>query len=270
MARGGRPVPDVPPYRRMANILFRRRNESAVYFEEPVDVTGTMAWIDAWNRRGGAKLTLFTLLVHAVARSCHAHPRLNRFVSGGRLYQREGVWLSFTVKKTMEPGAPLAVVKRRFEEGETLAALLEDLQARVAGARSDAPSAMDREMALLLRVPHLPLMGLTRAVAAADFFGLLPARFIEGDPFFASAFLTNLGSVGAGAAYHHLYEYGNTPIFCTLGRVADEVVAVDGVPAVRKIARVKVSYDERIEDGFNAVKAIKDVTAALERPERLA
>ena len=270
MARGGSPVPDVPPYRRVASILFRRRNESVVYFEEPVDVTSTLAWMEDWNHSGGPRMTLFALLLHAVARAYHAHPRLNRFVSGGQLYQREGVWLSFTVKKSMEPGAPLVVVKRRFEPDEPLAALLEDLHARVTEARSDGRSAMDRELDLLLRLPRLPLIGLTRAVAAADFFGLLPARFIETDPFFASAFLTNLGSVGGGAAYHHLYEYGNIPVFCTLGRVGDEVVAVGGAPAVRKIARVKVSFDERVEDGFNAVRALREVTAALEHPERLA
>ena len=50
MARGGRPVPDVPPYRRMANILFPRRNDAVVYFEEALDVTDTLAWMDAWNR----------------------------------------------------------------------------------------------------------------------------------------------------------------------------------------------------------------------------
>mgnify|MGYP003529425009 CR=1 FL=1 len=26
------------------------------------------------------------------------HPRINRFVAGGRLYERDGVWISFTAK----------------------------------------------------------------------------------------------------------------------------------------------------------------------------
>jgi pyruvate/2-oxoglutarate dehydrogenase complex dihydrolipoamide acyltransferase (E2) component len=251
-------------------MLLRRRNESAVYFEEPVDVTETLAWIAARNARGGSKLTLFALWVHAVARVLHEHPRLNRFVSGRRLYQRDGVWLAFTVKKSMEAGAPLAVVKRRFEPGESLDALLADLAGRVTEARSDKVSYADREMDLLLRVPRLALMGLVRVVEVADFFGLLPAKFIENDPFFSSAFMTNLGSVGGGAAYHHLYEYGNIPVFCTLGRVGDEVVARDGRPVVRTIARVKYSYDERIEDGFNAIRALRRVTAYVERPEQLA
>lgn len=270
MAREGTLVRDVPPYRRMAAILFRRRNDSVVYFEEAVDVTGTLPWIDAWNARPGApRCTLFRLLLHAAARALHENPRLNRFIAGRRLYQRDGVWLSFTAKKSMTPGAPLTVVKRRFEPGETLAAFLADLDARIEVARSDAPSYEDRELALLLRVPRLALMFLVRVVAFFDFFGLLPASFIRNDPFFASAFLTNLGSVGGAAGYHHLYEYGTIPLFCTLGRVQDEVVARDGAPAVRKIARLKFAYDERIEDGFNAVRGLVRLRELLERPELL-
>src|SRR6185295_4511476 len=105
MAREGTLVRDVPPYRRLAAVLFPRRNDAVVYFEDAVDVTDTLAWIDDWNARGGPHLTLFLLLLHAVSRALHESPRLNRFVSGGRLYQRDGVWLSFTAKKSMDPAA---------------------------------------------------------------------------------------------------------------------------------------------------------------------
>lgn len=269
MARDGKLVTDVPPYRRVANVLFPRRNDSVVYFEEAIDVTDTLDWIERWNLSGAPKLTLFALVLHVVARTLHENPRLNRFAAGRRLYQREGVWLSFTVKKSMEEGAPLAVVKRRFEAGESLHALCSDLAARVREARSERPSYADREMDILLKLPRLLLMGAVRTVQAADFFGLLPEKFIRNDPFFASAFLTNLGSVGGGAAYHHLYEYGNIPIFATLGRVSEEVVAREGRPVVRKIARIKYSYDERIEDGFNAIRALRCASMYIADPSLL-
>lgn len=269
MARGGSPVQNVPPYRRMANILFPRRNDAVVYFEEPFDLTATLSWIDAWNASGKPKATLFGILLYAAQRALHEHPRMNRFVAGRELFQRDGVWLSFTAKKSMEPGAPLAVVKRRFDPDLTLEDFLADMVGRVREARSDKKSSTDKEMDLLLRLPRLPLMGVVRLANLADFFGLLPAAFIKHDPFFASAFLTNLGSVGGRAAYHHLYEYGNIPIFITLGRVADEVVARGGEPVVRKIAHVKYSYDERIEDGFNAIRGLTRVRELVEDPAQL-
>jgi hypothetical protein len=269
MAHGGKLVRAVPPYRRMALMLFPRRNDAVVYFEQPVDVTDTLPWIERWNDSGKPHLTLFLLLVHVVARVLCEHERLNRFVAGRRLYQRDGVWLSFTAKKSMAAGAPLVVVKRCFPAGESLAALTADMAARIAEARSDTLSYADKEMGLLLRLPRPLLALLVRLVGLLAFFGLLPASFVRNDPFFASAFLTNLGSVGGRAGFHHLYEYGNIPMFCTLGRVTDEVVAHEGRPAVRKVARLGLSYDERIEDGFNAVRAIDAVRALLEAPDRL-
>ena len=252
----------------MAAILFRGRNESAVYFEEAVDVTGTLRWIEAWNAKPGAPhLTLFSLVLYSLARTLHEHPRLNRFVAGARLYQRDGVWLSFVAKKSMVPGAPLVEVKRELGPDETLRAFVSAQEARVKDARGDQESALDREIRLFLKIPHLLLVWLVRLVHTVDFFGLLPASFIRGDPFFASAFLTNLGSVGGAAAFHHLYEYGDIPLFVTLGRVRDEVVAVDGKPAVRRIARLRFSFDERIEDGFNALRALATLREKLERPE---
>ncbi|MBI4508273.1 MAG: 2-oxo acid dehydrogenase subunit E2 [Deltaproteobacteria bacterium] len=269
MARDGKLVGDVPPYRRIANILFRTRNESVVYFEEAVDVTDTLPWIERWNSDTGQRLTLFMLLLHAMARMLSEVPRLNRFVAGRRLFQRDGAWLSFTVKKSMEPSAPLSVVKRKFEPGETLEEFLSDMTVRISEAKSSKVSYADREMALLLALPRLLLMGLFRIVRWLDFWGLLPGSFIRNDPFFASAFVTNLGSVGGKSAFHHLYEYGNIPIFCTLGRIEEEVVARNGVPMVRTIARLKFSYDERIEDGFNAIRALTGLKEKLEDPRRL-
>jgi len=267
VARPGKLVKDAPAYRRMAAILFVRRNESAVYFEDAVDVSETLAFIEAWNAKPGAPhLTLFTLLLFGMARTLHEHPRLNRFVAGRKLYQRDGVWLSFAAKKSMEPKAPLVEVKRQFLEKETLADFLGDMQSRMSEARSDAVSKLDREVAWFLKIPHLLLIFFVRMVSVVDFFGLLPASFIRDDPFFASAFLANLGSVGGSAAYHHLYEYGDIPLFCVLGRVKEEAAVVNGSPAVRKIARLRFSYDERIEDGFNAIRALATLREKLERP----
>ena len=267
MARPGKLVKDAPAYRRMAAILFVRRNESAVYFEDAIDVTDTLSWIEAWNEvEDNPRLTLFQLVLFGLARTLHEHPRLNRFVAGRKLYQRDGVWLSFAAKKSMAPEAPLVEVKREFEEKETLADFLSAMQSRIKDAKSDTESKLDREVRWFLKIPHLLLILLVRLVRIADFWGLLPASFIRDDPFYASAFLANLGSVGGAAAYHHLYEYGDIPLFVVLGKVRDEVVVRDGAPAVRKIARLRFSYDERIEDGFNAIRALATLRDKLERP----
>ncbi len=82
----------------------------------------------------------------------------------------------------------------------------------------------------------------------------------------ASAFVTNLGSVGIDGAFHHLYEYGTIPIFGTLGRAHETVVVEDGQPAVARVAWMRFTYDERVEDGLDAAGAIADFQRMVEHP----
>ena len=66
--------------------------------------------------------------------------------------------------------------------------------------------------------------------------------------------VANLGSIKIDAAYHHLYEHGNCPLFVTLGRVENERLTI------------KYSYDERIEDGLYAAKSLQLLKARIEDP----
>ena len=79
------------------------------------------------------------------------------------------------------------------------------------------------------------------------------------------------GSVGLEAAYHHLYEYGTIPIFVTVGRIGRvPVVLEDGSVASRESFALRYTYDERVEDGFYAARALERLKALLEDPAQLA
>ena len=67
--------------------------------------------------------------------------------------------------------------------------------------------------------------------------------------------------------YHHLYEWGNCPIFIMVGAIEPRVVAgPDGQVAVKRMLPFRFSYDERIDDGLTAGQGIKAMLTALERP----
>jgi hypothetical protein len=101
-----------------------------------------------------------------------------------------------------------------------------------------------------------------------DYYNLLPGWYIKDDPLYTSIFVANLGSVGMGPGYHHLFEYGNCPLFIMIGKVEDRVVPRDGQPVVRPILHIRFTYEERIEDGLNAKYGIDNLVAVLEDPER--
>ena len=84
---------------------------------------------------------------------------------------------------------------------------------------------------------------------------------IEPDPMHATIFMANLGSVGLEGGWHHLWEYGNIPIFGVMGKI-------NGEPGARHVT-FNYSYDERIEDGMYGGIAMNRLKEKLENPEKL-
>lgn len=250
--------------------LMPTRNGSVVYFDQHLRVDETERFLAAMREaRPDLHPTLFHVVLWALARMFDRHPRINRFVAGGRLYQRDSITIAFTVKSELSDEGTLLEVKHRFDPTQPFADLVADLQAAVTAARSGEEGLVDRELELFVRLPPALRRGVVRVASAANALNLLPRAFIDGDPFFASAFVTNLGSVGLESAFHHLYEYGTIPIFGTLGRVRDTVEVTDGQPAVARTASMKLTYDERVEDGLYAAGALADFQAMVEHPSAL-
>ncbi len=238
----------------MMSFLIRGRNEAAVYFEQRLDLSRTLPWLAAWNQRGGPKATLFHLVLYGLASVLHDRERLNRFTVGRRTYQRKHVQLSFAAKKAMSDDAPLATVKKQFAREETFAQVVERTSGEVTGARADAPSAMDRELSILLKLPGFLLAFLIGVLRRAYAWGLAPRSLIDTDPLYTSAFLANLGSIQIDAAYHHLYEHGNCPLFVTIGQITDSHVTI------------RYTFDERVEDGLYCAKALQLLQQRVEDP----
>lgn len=255
---------DLPAMRRFLPFVSPRRNDSLVYFAQDIDAEPGLAFLERINadRPADRRVTYFHLLLRALSRTLAERPRLNRFVSGGRLYQRDGIWISFSAKRAFTEEAPILTVKRRMDQDAGLLEMVDSILDRLGASRRGARSTADGEMDLLLRLPPPLIRAVLRAARGLDALGLLPRSMIDADPLFASAFLANLGSVGIDAGYHHLWEWGNCPVFGVLGRL-------EAGPDGRRRVTIKWTYEERIEDGFNAALGLGLVREGLERPEKL-
>ncbi len=259
----GKLARDVAPFRRIMPFIMKGRNESAVYFEQWIDLTRTLPFIDEWNaKHADQKVTVFHVFMHAAVKAFAERPRLNRFVMGNRVWERDGIWISFSAKKKLEDGAPIVVIKRRFDPAATFAATVQHVYGDLREGRSDKKSHVDKELSLFLSLPG-PLLRLGVALLRwLDRWNLLPGGFIHPDPLYASLFVASLGSVKLDSAYHHLYEYGNCPFFAVLGRV-QPVVTPSGT---KQMCSVKYTFDERIEDGLYCAKALELLRARVEAP----
>jgi len=265
----GRLIRDEAPSRVLMPYLMRERNESIVLHEALYDLTKTRPWLKAFNRaKPPQPATLFHLFLWACGYGGHRRPQMNRFVSGGRLYQREGVWLSFAAKREMRREAPLVPVKLEFPDPDySFSRFVQTLAQEIEQGRASGDRPVDREMLLSARLPH----PLRRAAAAlyrtADRLNLLPDRFIINDPMYATVFVANLGSLGLDRTWHHLYEHGSCSLFAVLGKQS-KVLFVDSKaqPAVRDGIAVRWSFDERITDAHYCAWSLTLVQNIVEDP----
>jgi hypothetical protein len=258
---------DVPPYRRLMPYLMRGANESAVYFDLPIDVTLTRTFIETFNaRHPDTRITLFHVVLWAVIQTLHRRPRLNRFIAGGRLWERDGIWISYSAKKRLDDESPVIVLKRRFDPNEDFATMIDALYAGLREGRSDKKSRVDKEIGAVLSLPGPALRAVLALSKLANALGMLPKSVVDGDPMFASVFIANLASLKMDAGYHHLYEYGNIPIFCVIGQIKEVPVVHEGRLAARPIATLRFSYDERVEDGLYAQRSLEILRQIAEDP----
>ena len=255
------------PVRRIMPYLMRGRNESCVYQESVYRVTAARTWLKAYNRAHHPRATLFHLVAYAVAVALLERPRLNRFVSGGRIYQRRGVSLSFVVKTAFTDGGPGATVKLQAPPGETFQAWSARLSSEVDEAR-DTVRPVDREVALVMRLPGFLVRGLVAFARWLDHWNLFPDFMTRGDPMYASIFLANLGSVGVSDVYHHLYEYGTTSIFGAVSSPSSRVFPGREGAVVEPGLSVRWTFDERIDDAFSCSRSLALVQKILEDPQR--
>jgi hypothetical protein len=184
-------------------------------------------------------------------------------VKGGRLWQRDGVYLTFSALREIADGARMLTIKRRFEpETESLGEMVDGIYARLRPARAGVQSTSDRETSLLVRLPAFLTSLLIRAADGLDHLGLLPRAMIEPDPLYCSIFFGNIGSVGHEAGWHHLWERGTCSIFCVMGRLQPG-------PDGRRGFTVCWTYDERIEDGIYSAVTLAGIKERIENPELL-
>jgi hypothetical protein len=263
-------VKDESFVRRMIPYLMRGRNEAAIYHDEVVDLTKFRPWMRDYNRaHPDNPITLFHVVLYAIGKGFFARDGMNRFISGGRIYQRRGVFLSFAAKKKFDAKAPLTTIKMEFFNDEPFESFVKRYKDFLGEGRSGKERTVDKEVRLALMLPGVVLRAALALVRFLDRVNLLPGGMIKNDPMYCSAFVANLGSVGIDRTYHHLYEYGTASLFCVLGVPRKTVVVGhDGQPTVKEMVEMRWTFDERINDGFYCALALRVYARILDDPER--
>ncbi len=257
-------VRDLPTMRAIMPFISPRRNESLVYYTLEIDPEPGLAFVEEYNRTAPPErqLTLFLLYLRSLAMAFWERSHVNRFVAGGRLWQREELWITFSAMMELEVGAHLVTVKRRFDQDRTLEEMVEGVHSKLSRRRGGEKTRSDGEMNLALRLPPFLIRIGVALLHQANQLGLLPKKMIDDDPLFATIFAANLGSVDMNSGYHHLWEYGPCSAFTLMGRIHTRL---DG----SRYFEMKCTYDERLASGMYAGTALELIKERLENPEKL-
>jgi len=213
------------------------------------------------------------VLLATYVRALCKYPQLNRFISGQKVYSRmEDIQYCMVIKKEMTLDSPDTSIKVHLNRKDTAKDVYEKLNAAVESVKAsqELDSSLDNLISYLNLIPSVVLKFTVWLLKLLDYFGMLPKFLTELSPFHGSLFFTSMGSLGIPPIYHHLYDFGNIPVFGAFGckRRALELQE-DGTVVQRKYLDVKFVLDERIVDGYYYAAFFKHFRMLLRHPEIL-
>lgn len=260
------PMNYVSPY-----IMVNRSNASNL-IKDRIEVTDKINEYIMKKREEGLKgFGMMYIFMAAYIRTVAKYPGINRFISGQKIYARNNVQIVIDIKKKMELDAQDTTIKVHFDPSETIYDVFNKFTKEFEKNRVDSDvSAFDSAARVLNWIPGILLKFSVWFLKLLDYFGLLPKFLIKLSPFHGSMFITSMGSLGIPPIYHHLYDFGNIPIFIAFGRKTSRLILTrERTVEEKNFIDFSVVTDERICDGHYFATALKYLKDCLKNPEKL-
>ena len=269
----GRKIRTLAPMAQITAYFQVERNTCSNLFEEAFEITHIDRYIRQKRREGLTDFGITHVLLAAYVRGIAKYPQLNRFINGQKVYSRgDDIQYCMVIKKEMSVDSPDTSIKVHLTPRDTAVDVYHKLNAAVESVKAtqELDSNLDSLIMALNLIPSVVLKFVVWFLKLLDYFGLLPRFLLELSPFHGSLFFTSMGSLGIPPIYHHLYDFGNLPVFGSFGckRRALEVLE-DGSVVQKKYIDVKFVLDERIVDGYYYATFFKYYRRLLAHPEVL-
>ena len=267
--KDGRLVRTAQPMAKMMAFIMKDRADAMNYFADEIDVTETDVFCKQMLADGYEGFSFLHIMLAAYVRTISQKPALNRFINGQRIYARNNIEVNMVIKKDMREDSPDTAISVVFEPDDTVIDVYEKFNAAVQKEKDkeELDSGFDKTAGTLASLPRPILRLAVRLLFWGDYHGLLPKFLTDLSPFHGSMIITSMGSLGIKPIYHHIYNFGNLPVFISYG-VKRTVYKPkrDGSVEQRRMMDLKVVTDERICDGFYYASAFKMIRRLVEHP----
>ena len=263
---------DIPAMNRIMPTLLPNRADNEAHITVDIDLRPLNAYLEKLNDgRTEDKYTFFHLVSAAIGKAFILRPKMNRFIVGSKMYQRRDVTVGFTVKKKFNDHAEEALAFFTYDPKETLGSYHKKIMDQIHLTKSDvekdtSTGAMD----IVCKLPQWLITAVVKFVLWLDRFGWAPEALVGSDPNHAAIFLSNLGSIGLEAGYHHLVNWGTNSCFIVIGKKYMKMeYDKDGNADLHEVLPLGITLDERIADGYYYSGTVALVKELLSHPELL-
>ena len=264
----GKKIKNLSPIQKIMPHIMKARHDSQNLFKYPCRCEPLDQFIAA-QKENNVSYNYMHLIIASLVRVIALRPETNRFIMNGRIFRREKIMVSFVVKKSLRDDADETTVKLEFSGKESI----DEVKAAMDEAISKnnhltAKNNTDKLAKILTSTPNFLIKFLVGMVKFLDKHGCLPKKVIQASPFHTSIFVTNLKSIKIDYIYHHLYDFGTTSLFVSMGKEQlTPVVSRDGKSIeVGKVMHLGVVTDERFCDGFYFANTLRLWKRILENP----
>ncbi len=262
---------NIDPIIKLMPFIMRYRSDAMNMFSASVDITAAEKYIKQKHDEGYDHFGLVHLIIAAYVRTVSQRPAINRFVAGQQVFARKNIEVAITIKKEMSLHSPETCIKMIFEPDATPIDVYNRFNKEVQEYRKQQQeSDFDKTARILNYIPRFLMKFAMFLLRTLDYFGILPKFLLKVSPFHASMVITSMGSLGIPPIYHHIYDFGNVPLFVAFGkrRKAYELDG-DGKVTEKIYSDLCVVTDERICDGFYYASSFRMLQRLMRNPSKM-
>ena len=268
--RTARKLKSLPSMEEIVPFIMVNRSGSQIFFRDTLEIERVERFIREKQHEGMINLSLLHVLIAAYIHTVAQRPAINRFIQGQRIWTKNNIEISLTIKQEMLLGSPDTVIKLAFPKTATLSDVYTALNTEVLNYRANPGNGVDDTAKAFTRLPGVILKFAVHFTKTLDYLGLIPKSLKKVSPFHSSIYVTAIGSLGIQTVYHHMYDFGCCPVFMAFGARHNVYIPDrEGNIMKRKCVDVSFTLDERICDGYYYADAFKYMKRLLRNPERL-
>ena len=265
----GKKIKNLEPLFRIIPSIMLERNDAQVYFKQDIPLKTIDEYINK-KAEEGIRMSYMNIIYAGLVRIIKERPKLNRFVMNGTTYQRNKIFVSLSIKKSLTDDGQETVIKIPFDGTENIFEIKEKLDATIEkNKEKETVNKTDKVVKILNLTPNFLILWSIKILRFLDKYGIMPKAIINASPFHTSVFLTNVGSLGIDSIYHHIYNFGTTSLFFSMGKKKKSYIYDEDEIKEEKCITIAFVGDERICDGHYYASSFKQLNKYLKKPELL-